>query len=82
MGSYRAVFDWFVDDCSNDLCRLSQVLGWLPFLEHYVNKSSRAVRPISADIIDQTSRMNSEDMAFYECARSPKEAAVGLRRDA
>jgi hypothetical protein len=82
MWSYRAGFDWFVDDYGNDLCRLSQVLGWLPFLEHYVNKSSRAVRPISADIIDQTSRMNSEDMAFYECARSPKEAAVGLRRDA
>jgi hypothetical protein len=40
------------------------------------------VHRIFADIIDQISRMNSEDMAFYECARSQKEAAVGLRRDA
>jgi hypothetical protein len=48
MWSYRAGFDWFVDDYGNDLCRLSQVLGWLSFLERYVNKSSRAVRPVSA----------------------------------
>jgi hypothetical protein len=82
MWSYRAVFDWFVDDYVNDLCRLSQVLGWPPFLEHYVNKSSRAVHPIFADIIDQISRMNFEDMSIYEYERSPKEAAVGFRRDA
>jgi hypothetical protein len=81
-GVIKLVLIGFVDDYGNNFFQPPQVLGWSSFHEHHVNKSSRAEHPISADIIDQISRMNAEDIAFYEYARSPKEAAVGLRPDA
>jgi hypothetical protein len=81
-GVIKLVLIGFVDNYRNDSCQLPQVLGRPSFHEHHLNKSSQAVHLISVDIIDQISRMNAEDIAFYEYARSPKEAAVGLRPDA